>query len=63
MKSTRRIVFETERLQIRLAGVEDVDHFYRLWTNPQVMTQVGFPNGLQVTLPEIQGRLAAAGES
>ncbi|MCU0488181.1 MAG: GNAT family N-acetyltransferase [Anaerolineales bacterium] len=63
MKSTRRIVFETERLQIRLAGEEDVDHFYRLWTNPQVMVQVGFPNGLKITPKEIQERLAGAGES
>lgn len=61
MISTRRIVFETERLVIRLVGVEDVDLFYRLWTNPRVMLQVGFPNGLKITLQEIQERLARAG--
>jgi len=63
MISTRRIVFETERLEIRLARLQDADHFNRLWTNPRVMLQVGFPNGLKITLQEIQERLAGAGES
>lgn len=63
MKSTRQIVFQTERLEIRLAGLQDTDHFYRLWTNPQVMLQVGFPNGLKITLQEIQERLARDGKS
>lgn len=41
----------------------DVDFFYQLWTNPQVMAYVGFPQGLPITRAEIQDRLAAAGTS
>lgn len=63
MDSTRKTVFDTVRLTIRLAAVEDVDFFYQLWTNPQVMIHVGFPQGLPITRAEIQDRLAAAGMS
>lgn len=63
MDSTRKVVFDTVRLTIRLAAVEDMDFFYQLWTDPQVMVHVGFPQGLLITRAEIQDRLAAPGTS
>jgi RimJ/RimL family protein N-acetyltransferase len=55
-----RTVFETERLIIRKARPDDadVDFFYRLWTNPKVMTNVGFPSGLKITPEEIREKIA-----
>jgi [ribosomal protein S5]-alanine N-acetyltransferase len=55
-------VFETRRLIIR-AVITDAEVLYRLWTDPRVMTHVGFPQGLRITRPEIEARIAAAGES
>ncbi len=63
MSSIRKTVFDTDRLIICLAAVEDVDFFYQLWTNPQVMANVGFPQGLPTTRNEIQNQIAAAGAS
>jgi RimJ/RimL family protein N-acetyltransferase len=63
MPSGHTVVFETERLIIRAATVTDVDLFYDLWTNPQVMANVGFPQGLRVTRSELKNRLLKQGES
>lgn len=57
------MVFETERLRVRLATVDDVDLFYRLWTDPRVMRYVGFPRGLPITRDELRDRLSRTGES
>jgi RimJ/RimL family protein N-acetyltransferase len=56
-------VIETERLIVRPATEEDVDLFYALWTNPQVMKNVGFPHGLRITRSEIRERLSKGGGS
>ena len=48
------IVFETERLIVRKATLGDVEMFYALWTNPQVMENVGFPQGLRVTRTQVE---------
>jgi len=58
MSETSLLVFQTERLLIRVATIEDVDLFYRLWTDPQVMANVGFPNGLRITRVEIEEKLS-----
>jgi len=63
MSSGHNLVFETKRLIVRTATVEDVDLFYALWTNPQVMKNVGFPHGLRTTRSEIEERLARQGGS
>ena len=52
------LVFETERLRIRIATTGDVDLFYALWTDPQVMKYVGFPQGLHVTRSDLEERLS-----
>ncbi len=51
------LVFATERLQVRTATAVDADLLYALWTNPRVMTFVGFPQGLRITLEEITVKL------
>lgn len=50
----RSIVFETERLLVRTATVEDAELIYELWTDPRVMANVGFPQGLRTTRKEIE---------
>jgi RimJ/RimL family protein N-acetyltransferase len=57
------IVFETARLVVRAATVDDADLYYGLWTAPQVMSNVGFPKGLRMTREEIGDRLRNQGES
>jgi RimJ/RimL family protein N-acetyltransferase len=57
MSSDRSVVFETERLIVRTATADDVDLFYALWTDPRVMTYVGFPQGMRVTRSEFRERL------
>jgi len=56
-------VFETERLAVRLATVEDVKIFYRLWTDPEIMSNVGFPYGLPVTRADIRYKISKGGPS
>ncbi len=63
MRPDRKIVFDTPRLVIRLATIEDVDLIHQLWTDPQVMSHVGFPKGLPITRDQIQNQIAAAGMS
>ena len=63
MSSGHNLVFETERLVVRTATEEDVDLFYALWTNPQVMKNVGFPHGLRLTRRELEERLSKQGKS
>ncbi|MCP4547259.1 MAG: GNAT family N-acetyltransferase [bacterium] len=57
------MVIETERLIIRRATVEDVDLFFSLWTDPEVMTNVGFPQGLRTTRDNIRRRIERQGAS
>jgi [ribosomal protein S5]-alanine N-acetyltransferase len=52
-------VFTTPRLTIRLADAGDAPLFHRLWTDPQVMANVGFPGGIPITLDELRATLAA----
>lgn len=53
-------VFQTKRLIIRLARPteEDVAIYNRLWNHPQVMVNVGFPEGLGLSKDEIKAKLA-----
>ncbi|MFH2035111.1 MAG: GNAT family protein [Candidatus Zixiibacteriota bacterium] len=47
---------ETKRLYIRKATSDNnhIDFFYNLWTNPRVMINVGFPNGLIISRNDIK---------
>jgi [ribosomal protein S5]-alanine N-acetyltransferase len=59
----RAQVFETHRLIVRTAAKDDVDLYYALWTNPEVMKNVGFPQGLRINRTEIKEQLSIQGES
>jgi RimJ/RimL family protein N-acetyltransferase len=50
-------LFRTERTVIRTAGPADAEVFFRLWTDPRVMVNVGFPKGLPITHPEVENRM------
>jgi RimJ/RimL family protein N-acetyltransferase len=63
VKLNRSIVFETQRLLVRIATVEDADLIYELWTDPRVMADVGFPQGLRITRKEIENRIKKPFES
>ena len=51
-------VFETNRLTIRKAGPDDADMLFSLWKNPKVMRNVGFPEGLPITLEQVAEGIA-----
>lgn len=53
MPIDKHIIVKTKRLVIRKATIEDAPIYYKLWTSPDVMTFVGFPQGLQITQEEI----------
>jgi len=56
------VVIETERLILRRSTAADADFYYRLWTTPAVMAQVGFPQGLRVSRDEVAALLAGQKE-
>lgn len=49
-----QLVFETQRLRVCLATPAEVPLIHALWTDPAVMRQVGFPEGLKITVEEIE---------
>ena len=57
MLINEHIIIKTKRLIIRNATIEDAPMYYKLWTNPNVMAFVGFPQGLQSTQKEIEDNI------
>jgi RimJ/RimL family protein N-acetyltransferase len=59
------ILIETKRLIIRKAKNTDSDKilFYHLWNSPEVMQNVGFPKGLQISQAEIAELLTNQSDS
>ena len=51
---THRYFMQTSRLGIRRATIEDATFIHALWTMPAVMRFVGFPEGLAITVNEVQ---------
>jgi RimJ/RimL family protein N-acetyltransferase len=54
MVGEQTTIFETARLCVRLANVEDAVLIQALWNDPRVMTYVGFPHGLGITLDQLR---------
>ena len=52
--------FTTARLTVQPATIADAPLIHALWTDPRVMTFVGFPRGLPITLAEVEARLTHA---
>ncbi len=50
-------IIKTPRLVIRLATLNDAPFLHRLWQDGRVMANVGFPNGLGMTVEEIKSLL------
>lgn len=55
------ILFETERLSVRSATLQDAEMYFKLWSDPQVMKNVGFPQGYPVTLDEVKESIRKQG--
>lgn len=53
-------IFQTKRTVVKLAKnkKEHIDFFHALWNNPEVMKNVGFPEGLGISKEEISKILA-----
>jgi len=58
-----KVVFETERLTVRVSAPtdHDIDFLHTLWTTPEVMTNVGYPRGLQITRDNVREQLTGQG--
>ncbi|HNB51960.1 MAG TPA: GNAT family N-acetyltransferase [Anaerolineales bacterium] len=63
MHDNAQTLFSTNRLTIRLATPEDADFFFQLWTDPRVMANVGFPQGIPISRSEIQTQIEKSGVS
>ena len=63
MRNYHQTVFTTCRLTIRLATPNDVDLFYQLWTDPRVMSNVGFPQGIPISRSQIKRQIESNGSS
>jgi RimJ/RimL family protein N-acetyltransferase len=61
MHTDHKIIFVTRRLIIRLAVPQDAELYFRLWTDPRVMTNVGFPRGLPISRQQIQEQIEQGG--
>jgi aminoglycoside 2'-N-acetyltransferase I len=59
------MIFTTSRLRIRkaLPTDEDSEMYFRLWTDPRVVTNVGFPNGIPMTRGKMRQILESQGQS
>ena len=59
------MIFTTARLRIRKAEPtdDDIEMYFRLWTDGRVMVHVGFPKGIPITIEEIRKRLESESNS
>ena len=57
-----RIIFETPRLTIHLAVPDDAEYVHSLWTDPRVMRNVGFPEGLKISIDEVREDITRRGD-
>ena len=57
------MILKTNRLKIKKASESDAGMYLKLWTDPRVMTNVGFSGGLKVTEAEIREQLLSQSDS
>jgi RimJ/RimL family protein N-acetyltransferase len=53
--SKNNLIIKTQRLVLRPIEEEDLPHLLTWWNNGQIMSSVGFPNGLNLTMEEMKG--------
>lgn len=58
MSDKPNIIFTTKRLAIRSPETGDAELLFNLWTDPEVMINVGFPYGLPISMAEIEDQIA-----
>lgn len=63
MNKETDIILSTQRLTIRSAKISDAKLLFTLWTDSEVMRNVGFPYGLPVTRQEIEEKIAKQDQS
>jgi ribosomal-protein-alanine N-acetyltransferase len=51
------LLLETARLGVRRAQADDAEFIHGLWTSPDVMRFVGFPNGLAISIEQIRDQI------
>jgi RimJ/RimL family protein N-acetyltransferase len=59
MAEVQDIIISTERLLIRAARADDAAVLLQLWTDPRVMTNVGYPQGLDISRHKIEASILA----
>ena len=58
MSVREQSIIETKRLLIRSARSHDAGLLFTIWTDPRVMTHVGYPLGLRISQREIVENMA-----
>lgn len=58
-----KTVFRTERLEAVRADASHVDLFFSLWTDPAIMKNVGFPQGIPISREELAAKLSRQPDS
>lgn len=51
------LVFETDRLLVRIAEIKDAELHFDLWTSSAVMRNIGFPDGLPISIDDVRETL------
>jgi len=53
------MIFQSKRLKVRKAAASDVEMYLSLWNNPEVMKNVGFPDGLGTSAEGVRKQIAS----
>ncbi len=51
------MIFQTERLKVRKPDKTDIEMYFKLWNSPEVMQNVGFPQGLKISKETISEQI------
>jgi len=57
------MIFQTERLKVRKPGSADIEMYFKLWNSPEVMRNVGFPQGLKISKEMISEQIRKQDET
>ena len=57
------MIFQTERLKVRKPDKTDIEMYFKLWNSPEVMQNVGFPQGLKISKEKISEQIKKQDET